>query len=275
VDHTGNTHGFLLSEKHFSTIDYPGALITIARGINNKGDIVGSYPVDPTLPGGGNHGLLLRRGVFTSVDFPGHLNTIAQRITASGQILGCYHDYGFMASMHGIVVSDGDYRALDGSYHGLNVPASMTNGATPDAAVIAGLYSDMKAHTHGYIVRRGNFASFDFPGGTSTQAWDIAASGEVVGFYSDSAQNTHGFLLSQRECSPTDDPGWCVSDIREADQGNQGDSDSSENHFVSFDYPGAVLTRAFGINSQGDVVGHYADSAGNLHAFLLSRSPQH
>ncbi len=39
--------------------------------------------------------------------------------------------------------------------------------------------------------------------------------------------------------------------------------------FTSFDFPGAVTTTAFGINSQGDVVGGYKDAQGKRHGFLL------
>lgn len=39
--------------------------------------------------------------------------------------------------------------------------------------------------------------------------------------------------------------------------------------FISFDFPEAASTTAFGINSEGDVVGGYKDAAGKHHGFLL------
>lgn len=39
--------------------------------------------------------------------------------------------------------------------------------------------------------------------------------------------------------------------------------------FTSIDYPGAVATQADGINPGGEIVGHYTDSAGKEHGFLL------
>jgi hypothetical protein len=33
--------------------------------------------------------------------------------------------------------------------------------------------------------------------------------------------------------------------------------------FISIDYPGATTTNAYGLNSRGDVVGRYVDSAGH------------
>jgi uncharacterized membrane protein len=38
---------------------------------------------------------------------------------------------------------------------------------------------------------------------------------------------------------------------------------------TSFDVPGSASTAAVGINNDGAVVGNYADSAGNVHGFLL------
>ena len=40
-------------------------------------------------------------------------------------------------------------------------------------------------------------------------------------------------------------------------------------HSTTFDYPGAVITTAYGINPAGEIVGRYTDSAGTVHGFLL------
>jgi uncharacterized membrane protein len=40
-DMTGSSHGFLLSHSVYTTVDFPGAINTQARGINPGGDIVG------------------------------------------------------------------------------------------------------------------------------------------------------------------------------------------------------------------------------------------
>ena len=53
-DTTGTVHGFLLSRGVFTTIDFPGATVTQARGINPGGDIVGWY-IDSS---GKTHGFL-------------------------------------------------------------------------------------------------------------------------------------------------------------------------------------------------------------------------
>lgn len=42
----GGTHGFLLRGGTFSTIDVPGGTYTRARGISDRGQIVGEYSTD-------------------------------------------------------------------------------------------------------------------------------------------------------------------------------------------------------------------------------------
>src|SRR5262249_61607269 len=40
--------------------------------------------------------------------------------------------------------------------------------------------------------------------------------------------------------------------------------------FTTIDFPGATATFVAGINTQGDMVGYYYDSAGGEHGFLLT-----
>ena len=249
TDQANVTRGFVLRDGSFTTIEFPGAVATQARGINSRGDIVGTHQGPNLLtPGSGGdiHGFLLPAGdsVPESIDYPGHMNTITQRITATGQIVGCYHDHDQMGSMHGILVSNGIYSALDGSQDGLNEPTSMSNGATPDGTVITGLYTDMMTgKARSYIISGGAFAPFDVPGSLATSAWDMNPSGEIVGVYRDASSKIHGFLMTRGQ-------------------------------FFSIDYPapGVRATQVFGINPQGDVVGAYVDAAGVMHGFLLSQT---
>src|SRR5213083_1627484 len=63
---TNGTSKALAQSNTFTTIDFPGATATSARGINPRGDIVGVY-----LRAGVGHGFLLSGGESTSIDFPG------------------------------------------------------------------------------------------------------------------------------------------------------------------------------------------------------------
>ena len=256
LDGVGKQHGYLLSGGTFTTIDYPGAMATQAVGISSNGDIVGYHQDASGMPGGGYRGYLLRQGNFTDINHPTHLNTMPTRITDGGLIVGCVHDTDTMGTMHGFLYSNGDFSTLD-------MGASMNNGVMPDGSLTAGLVTDMMTNmTHGYLAGGGNLATFDFPFSTSTQAWDLSASGKVVGAYTDAGKKTHGFLLI------LDDP---IATLGVNPQVGVNGAFS----FMSIDYPGAAGTQTRGINNRGDVVGFYTDSAGKNHSFFLSRSHGH
>src|SRR5437870_2139906 len=82
------------------------------------------------------------------------------------------------------------------------------------------------------------FTTIDFPGATSTSAFDINGDGDIVGLYTGGNNKTHGFLLS-------------------------------DGQFTPIDYPDANVTRTRGINSRGDMVGEYVDAGGKTHGYLL------
>ncbi len=245
LDSSRVSHGFLLSEGHYVTVDVPGSLIgltgtlpTSLRGVSPGGDIVGDYFAPPgssaecTVAGSPPciKGFLLHRGVFSTVLFPGHSGSIPQRITPNGNIYGCYHDVDLMGSMFGFTRTANGFTSID-------VPASMNNGATPDGSMVVGLYTDMAMATHGYVLRNGTFQSFDVPSSTFTQAWDINPGANIVGDFKDSAGVFHGFLQT-------------------------GD------RYTSIDFPAAVATHALGINPGGAIVGMYTDTNKVTHGFL-------
>lgn len=249
VDSNSKQHGFILSGGNVTTIDYPGALSTAVRGINSHGDIVGTHTDAAGLPGGGLKGFLSRSGVFTDVNYPGHLNTIAVKISDSGVIVGCYHDTDTMGTMHGFI--------FDGTqYSDISIPASMNNGVLPDGSMTAGLYTDMMTNmTHAYLQSGGNIAPFDFPFSIATSAWDMNASGHVVGNYTDASKKRHGFLFTPVTFT--------------AAFGITPEPDLVPSYgFESIDFPGASTTNASGINTRGDIVGSYVDSAGKTHGYI-------
>jgi uncharacterized membrane protein len=260
----------------FTSIDFPGAILTNAQGINAGGEIVGTYN-DAGTPSR-THGFVLSGGQFQSIDFPGARATVARGIGPGGDIVGTYQNaseptgvpnHGFLLNNHGEyarvdypghintipqrILPDGtmlgcyhDSDTMD-SMHGMLISRrgveaipqgmSMHNGATPDGRLIVGLFTDMDGRSKGYLATRSRFEPFEVPGAAATAGWDINQAGVVVGVYRDDAGRFHGFQFDGVE-------------------------------FGSIDFPGAAATRAFGINARGDVVGSYLDTAGRTHGFL-------
>ena len=69
-------------------IEFPNAVVTVADGINDHGQIVGVY-VDQS---DNVHGFFYDRGQYTQFDYPGAVETDLNGINNSGQISGYYLD---------------------------------------------------------------------------------------------------------------------------------------------------------------------------------------
>ena len=93
----------------FTSLDYPGGNLTTARGINNRGDIVGAYRVTPP-----RHALLIRRGQFLPFAPTTLLGTDlseAFKTNDRGDVVGQFvGDDGFT---HGFLLSKGVVTTLD------------------------------------------------------------------------------------------------------------------------------------------------------------------
>ena len=81
---------FLVHGGVFTVFDYPGAIETVARGINDDGLVVGSYAIDLD---GADHGFIRDvNGNFTAIDFPDALETSLSGINKHGDLVGTYID---------------------------------------------------------------------------------------------------------------------------------------------------------------------------------------
>ena len=221
------------------------------RGINNQGDIVGTYSQDLFNPDGGLFRAFFQKhnGTFTSYLAPGHANSIFQKITDTGLIYGCFHDEGIddssQASMHGVInrlKENGEIQNLASSPES----SSMNTGGGPAAHQYAGVFYDSTSLRHrAFVVEGDHRTNFDMPGSNLTQAWDMNVLGDVVGVWGNNADPIkidgypfHGFL---RDRTGT---------------------------FIDIEYPGSIDTHVFGINDLGQIVGSYVDQNKNLHGFI-------
>ena len=259
------------ADATFTTIDFPGAAVTIANDINPAGDIVGRYiesspPATPGSPIPGGHGFLFSGDRFTSIDFPAAIFTIAYGIDSGGNIVGSYHDPD--GKSHGFLLKGGVFSSID-------VPGALGTvalGINPQGDIV-GTYTDTGGQypwpkSRGFLLSGGRFSSIDFPGALITTAWKINPAGEIVGRYKSLDGKFHVYLLcrQQSECPET------------------AQLSSENGSFTSIDFPGAfetatgVFGSVGGINPRGDVTGLYCSAppclvgaAGHLHGFVLSR----
>jgi uncharacterized membrane protein len=87
---TGNTDGFLLRHGHLTDLAVPGATATMALGVSNFDEVVGTY----TDAAGNMHGFTWTpRHGFSTVDDPNGLGTTTiNGVNDFGQLVGFYVD---------------------------------------------------------------------------------------------------------------------------------------------------------------------------------------
>jgi uncharacterized membrane protein len=261
----------------YETLDYPGSTSTYAYGINNSGQIVGSYNGTENLTA---RGYVYSNGIYTPVDYPTAASgTTAYGINNAGQIVGMYYD---SKSYHnGFLLTGNDYSSWV-------VPNSQT-GTTyahgiNDTGQIVGVVG-FGGIWHGYILSGGSYTTLNQ--GFTCFAYGNNDAGQIVGTYTErradglgSPWTSYGFLRSASEVWTTINfPGAynCnVYDINNLGQmvGSYQDSAGIWHGFsfdgqtyTSLDIPGAQNTWAWGINDNGNFVGSYRDSAGVWHGY--------
>lgn len=250
---------FADSGYNFKTIDPPGARNQAnGNGINNSGQIVGSY-----ADGASGHGFLLDTD-FSNIDYPGASYTDAYGINNAGQIVGGYD------GAHGFLLEGSTFRVLDYP-SGTQTQARGIN----DFGQIVGTY--YSAGYHGFRLVGSTFTSITYPGALDTYAYGINNTGDVVGTYSDSLGN-HGFLLRGGVFTPINCPSGIatfVDGINNHGQMAGMCQETSAVHgfllsggvFYNLDFPGSNSTWSVGINDAAQMVGFYR-KPGEVHAFL-------
>jgi probable HAF family extracellular repeat protein len=274
------------SNYNFTEIKDPAANAgTELYGINNNGEIVGSYKVS-TTNGYQTHGLLYNNGMFTAIDYPPPNNTPFQDTELNGindseQIVG-FSDYGTSA-IYGYLYSNGNFTALGYSGASATYPWGIN-----DSSQVVGTYEipNDGYGSHGFLYSDGNFTTINYPGSVfSTQASAINNNGQIVGTYvysNDSNQYEHGFLYSNGQFTAIDYPGATETmpqGVNDSGQivgqyvvnGNGHAFLYSNGQFTTIDDPAAQYSdEAYGINNNGQIVGTYADSEGGMHSYLAT-----
>jgi hypothetical protein len=185
-DAGGNEHGFLESLGGYTTIDYPGAIATEARAINNKNHptIAGDY-IDTS---GIVHPFTLINGVFQTIDVPFGVNAAITGINVSNEIVGTW-DNGPGTLTHSFIGNFGATYVLN--FNGATYVDTIAGGIN-DAGQVGGSYvvhgtllgpGDI---SHGFLFGAGDFVPADlsfFDDDQVTTINDINAQGYVAGSF--------------------------------------------------------------------------------------------
>ena len=165
----------------FKTIAFPGASTTQIFGINERGDVVGSY-VDAA---GSTHGFqFAARGVNDDDEIVGGFATAAEPDGGHGFVLrdGKFSQVDFPGSAHSVILGVNEGGNITGSYDLGDINAGI-----------------------GYFTRQGEFVSFEVPGSApaTTGPHAINDSGQVTGFFTDLRPIQTWHMRSRRKTAPS------------------------------------------------------------------------
>jgi len=291
-------------------IQFPGSSTTVARGINNSGDVVGTYLCSAaagctlTGPAGsaGSHGFLLQDGVYTRIDVPGGTGTLARGISEQGVIVGQYNVSGVT---HGFAYLDGEYT------YPIDVPASLFDNPSstarhtfavrisPQGDIVGCFHEGTQTMTtmHGWLLRNGTYTALATPhvaGDTTSRDPDtmnngIAPTGEIVGFFFSSGvsyvADSNGIVTTFTFDGNRFTLAWDVNargDIVGVVGDNQAETvgvpsnprgflRSRDGEYRVLEVQGAANTQVFGVNARREIVGQYTDGTGT-HGFAYQVS---
>jgi probable HAF family extracellular repeat protein len=172
-----------LGRGEFTRIDFPDAAVTVAAGVNNRGQVVGGYLDANGTP----HGYRWDKGRFTTIDVPGAVGTMLGDINDRGEIVGVYSDDPDdptgATGVHGFLLSRGDFTTFDAPGVPLTQPSAINNRGQ----VVGSTVSDPAGtELHGFLLAAGPagpFTPIDFPGAPNTVAVGINDRGQIVGAY--------------------------------------------------------------------------------------------
>ncbi|HEX4703499.1 MAG TPA: hypothetical protein VH352_15335, partial [Pseudonocardiaceae bacterium] len=232
--------------RAFRNENVPHSVQTQVTGLNDWGVTVGfSSPANNMNQVNANVGFVAVHGRFRSVAFPATDNATPPvnqllGINNYGTAVGFYNDAN--GNSHGY-----RYDTDHNRFHRITVPnaTSATATAINNDNDVAGFFTNAAGGTNGFLLLdNGHTSVLAFPGAAMTQALGVNDHREVVGVYTVGTGNnamTHGFV-------------WTAA-----------------NGFRTVDDPAGVgATTVNGVNNAGQLVGFYADAAGNTHGMLAT-----
>jgi probable HAF family extracellular repeat protein len=177
--------GFFRDRRGKCTIlDFPGANLTEAIGVNDDGQVVGHYED----ANGIFHGFFWDAGQFLTIDvpFPEARLTAPSGINNIGQIVGFYFDNNVTESFpngqaHGFLYDNGSFTSFDFPDAVATLPVDLN-----DNGQIVGIFAaNNDSIGRSFLLDAGRFTTLDVPfsGVVATQVSGINNRGQIVGRY--------------------------------------------------------------------------------------------
>ena len=281
---TTRAHPLVLNYK-FKSIAPAGAVYSVARGLNDRGDAVGDY-YDSSV---GYQGFLRTHdGTLTTIEPPGAAATSAFSVNNSGVVVGAYRDslnvlHGFRRDPSGTYVTVDFPGAPDSQLTGIN-----NSGETAGVYDLGGLASTQcpspSCGAISFFHRHGQFTPFEAPLAAPgvTFAQSVNDKGQIAGFYQDTSGGVAGFVRNKDGSFKTIQfPG--AGNFSTASQINNSGVVAGDyrvtflqgylafgSHFLSIDYPNSVISGLHAVNNRGQVAGYFASQGGPVEAYIAN-----
>jgi probable HAF family extracellular repeat protein len=196
----GRLHGFFRNKQgKYTLLDFPGATLTEATGLNDNGHAVGDYRDS----NGKFHGFFWDDGRFRTIDvpFPEATLTGPNGINNVGQIVGFYDDN--TGGRHGFLYNRGNFISFDFPGALLTAPTEIN-----DSGQIVGVYVANDGTLQSFLLDQHKFVTIDvpFPDAIFTDISGINNRGQIVGRYVESNSvdplnpfPSHGFIATPEE----------------------------------------------------------------------------
>jgi probable HAF family extracellular repeat protein len=182
--------GFTYQNGFKSLIKFPTAKSTQAFGINNAGQVVGTYVDLQNV----SHGFLFSAGIYKSIDIVINKvdpkSTMATGINTAGDISGTFVDHssqehGFLLHANGTLTVINYRGALNGT----------VVGGINDHDQLAGYFTPPTTNrSTGFEWSAGTFTTLLYPSAVSTQPFGINNTQVVVGAWVTQQGNFEGFM---------------------------------------------------------------------------------
>lgn len=284
-----------LAQFNYASIDVPGAMATVARGINNSGEVVGYYQTtacsnyDLNVPNCSTEGFTFINNTYTTITVPNSTSTTVNGVNDLGDLVGFYTQadgtrHGFVWYHTGVIETvDNPGSAYTTVPMGINKTGTVVGGVWGIGAT--GTFAE-----GGWQWTNGQFSVMN-PGGavngTCCQSVNgISNNGILEGqvfrrdyweawlkestdqdFWKYKGTDSFGTAVDDSgdvAGYSTINGGWFARHI----ELNEISPDRESISFKAVRYPGSQSTQPFGMNDSQYIVGSYFDSAGNRHGFI-------
>jgi hypothetical protein len=246
----------------YTSFQVPGSSSTVASGVNNLGDIVGTFVSD-----GVQSGFLYTGGTFQTIACPNSGSTIAQGINDAGVVVGWCSESG---SVVGFIYQNGSYRFV--AYP--KAKQTVLIGINNEGAIV-GVLEKVKTRQLGFLYSNGTFTLI---GGKNGSLSGLNNLGMIAGSGCSAPCDTdYGVIYEMKKGrwrvkETVNYPGATSTGLNGIDDngdlaGAWGPTPNGQNEgfvyikntntFFGFDIENSADIEAEGINNSGEIVGFY------------------